>query len=252
VDEQLLDIAADMVRRGQPLSLAALAKEAGVSRSTAHRRTGGRGALLEALADRGVDGAGASTRTRLLTAAREAVAAHGLVGVSVEALADRAGVSAMTVYRLFGDRESLLREALAGVFPRAAFEVLDREDATVAEALQEAAAGMVRFIGTCPGLMALMLAPASADRAELMHMHGLQRDVRVRLAEFFERRAARGDLPPGDALARAGAFSGLCLGASLLLHEARPLTEDQVAPRAHGVVRTFLAGVAAERESREV
>ena len=91
--------------------------------------------------------------------------------------------------------------------------------------------------------MALMLVPASADRAELMQLHGMQRDLRIRLRDLFERRAAAGELPPGDALQRAGAFSGLVLGASVLQHELRPLRDEDVEPRARAVVQAFLCGL---------
>ena len=142
----LLNIAAGMVRSGEPLTMEALAQRAGVSRSTAHRRTGGRRALLEALAEAGIE---AGARARLLAATREAVAARGLVGVSVESLAERAGVSPMTVYRLFGDRESLLRAALADVFPANALQALNTEGG-LEETLLAVAVGMIRFAGTCP------------------------------------------------------------------------------------------------------
>ena len=240
MDARLLNIAADMVRAGEALTMEALARRAGISRSTAHRRTGGRKALVEALASSGVE---AGARALLLSATREAVAARGLVGVSVGSLAERAGTSPMTVYRLFGDRESLLREALADVFPSRAFQEMGRDGADLEDTLLAVAAGMVRFAGTYPGLMALMLVPASADQAELMRLHGLQEDLRTRLLALLERHAADGTIPPGDALERAGAFSGLCLGASLLLSGLRPLQEADVEPRARGVVRAFLAAL---------
>lgn len=58
------------------------------------------------------DGAGGLSppqRERLLDAAEQLVAAHGVAGVSVEALVKRAGVSSVTFYKQFaGKRECML------------------------------------------------------------------------------------------------------------------------------------------------
>ncbi len=225
--------------------MATLAAEAGVSRSTAYRHTGGRRALLRRLTKQGlnIDDDSPSTRTRILTAVRSCVAQRGVVGISIELLAAEAGVSPMTVYRLFGDRKSLLREALAEIISLEALRTLKYQRCSVVEALETVATEMIRLGGSYPGLTALMLVPASADQAELTQLRGSQLDVRAELARFFERRVALGELPPGDALERAGAFSGLCLGASLLLHEVRPLQPEEVVPRATRVVRRFLNGL---------
>jgi AcrR family transcriptional regulator len=243
MDPQTLDAAAAILSRSEPLTMESLAAELDVSRSTAYRRSGGMGALREALADRGVDD-GPSTRQRILEATRRVVAVQGLARVSVEVLAAEAGVGPVTIYRLFGDRSTLLREALAGVFPARAVGLLEADGAgTLEQTLERVATGMIQFAGSYPGLMALVLVPASADRAELMSLHGLQGDLRARLTRFFDAQAARGAIPPGDALERAGAFSGLCLGASVLMHEVRPLDEGDAAARARRVVQLFLAGL---------
>ena len=241
MDPDLLSAAADIVSRGESLTMDTLAERTGISRSTAYRRTGGRAALLEALADQGLEEA--STRSRILDAVRGFVALEGVVRVSIEAIAAEAGVSPVTVYRLFGDRRSLLRAALAEVFPTEPLAALRALDLPLPDALELLAVRLIRFAGTYPGLVSLITAPASADRAELMELHGQQSDVRDQLTAGFGRLAEAGLLPPGDALLRAGSFVGLCLGASLLMHEVRPLTEQEVPERARHAVRTFLHGL---------
>ncbi|MBN2113246.1 MAG: TetR/AcrR family transcriptional regulator [Acidimicrobiia bacterium] len=52
-----------------------------------------------------------TTRQRILLAARDLLVSRGLRRVSMEEVADAAGITRMTVYRHFGDRESLVREA---------------------------------------------------------------------------------------------------------------------------------------------
>ena len=105
------------------------------------------------------------------------------------------------------------------------------------------AKSVVRFAGTYPGLMALMLLPASSERAEIMAVHHVQQDLRARIIALFEHYVATGALPAGNVPSRATAFLGLCLGASLLMHELCPLDERDVEPRAREVVRRFLSTV---------
>src|SRR4030042_1864255 len=52
-----------------------------------------------------------TTRQRILLPARELLAARGIRRVSMDDVAEAAGVTRVTVYRYFGDRESLVRAA---------------------------------------------------------------------------------------------------------------------------------------------
>ena len=53
------------------------------------------------------------TRARLLGAAARVYAAHGYLGATTRAIAAEAGVNEVTLFRLFGDKETLLDEAIA-------------------------------------------------------------------------------------------------------------------------------------------
>lgn len=240
MDEQFLGLAADITHEGHVLTLDALARKAGVSRSTAHRRTGGLSALLEALETRGVDSQKQTTRGRLIASTRSLVATQGIVGVTVERIAEHASVSPVSVYRTFGDRETLLQEAFKDVFPDNVLAEIELETLPLEDALFLIAQEVVRFAGTYPGLMALILLPASSERAELMSVHNIQRDLRARVIFLFESYVTAKKMPPCDVESRAASFLGLCLGASLIMHEIRPLDEKSVKPRARQVVRRFL------------
>jgi AcrR family transcriptional regulator len=53
------------------------------------------------------------TRARLLAAAARVYAGHGYLGATTRAIAAEAGVNEVTLFRLFGDKETLLDEAIA-------------------------------------------------------------------------------------------------------------------------------------------
>lgn len=103
----------------------AIARQAGVSRSTLLRRFGGsRAALDEAVRARGIDPGGAPpVRIRALDAAALLIAENGLGAATLEAIAARADCSLPSVYAIFGTRDGLLR----AVFERHS-PLLDIED----------------------------------------------------------------------------------------------------------------------------
>jgi AcrR family transcriptional regulator len=103
----------------------AIAREAGVSRSTLIRHLGGsRAALDEAVRSAGVDPGGqAPVRTRALDAAAELISTSGLAAATLEAIAARAQCSVHSLYASFGGRDELLRAVFESHSP-----LLDIED----------------------------------------------------------------------------------------------------------------------------
>ncbi|MBS4730159.1 TetR/AcrR family transcriptional regulator [Mycobacterium sp. SM1] len=103
----------------------AIAREAGVSRSTLIRRLGGsRGALDQAVRAAGVDPGGqAPVRIRALDAAAALISASGLASATLEAIAAQAQCSVNSLYAVFAGRDELLR----AVFERHS-PLLDIED----------------------------------------------------------------------------------------------------------------------------
>lgn len=239
--DQLLSAARRILDRGQPLTMALLASEAGMSRATAYRRSGGKEAVLQALEAQGVDlPAESPTRERILEAVRGQIAHHGLLATSMESLAEEVGVHPVTIYRLFGDRETLLREAMATVFPAVSIQLFREQEVGVEEVLQRVGAGLIQFISNFPGLVAQLLVPASGERQELMRLHGLQADLITVLQSWLERKVASGELPDGDPVERSGAFVGLCVGATFVDLDG-PLSVEEARRRAERVVERFLA-----------
>ncbi len=94
-------------------SVAVIAADAGVSRATFYRYFASRAALLDELdIDRDP-----GTRERVLAAALELLARDGLARLSVDDVADRAGVSRASVYRLYPGKSALFGALLAAESP---------------------------------------------------------------------------------------------------------------------------------------
>jgi AcrR family transcriptional regulator len=102
----------------------AIAREAGISRSTLIRRLGGtRAALDAAVAAAGIDPGGqAPVRTRALDAAATLIETSGLAAATLEAIAIQAQCSVNTLYTTFGGRDELLRALFERHSPLLAIE----------------------------------------------------------------------------------------------------------------------------------
>lgn len=102
----------------------AIAREAGISRSTLIRRLGGtRDTLDAAVRATGVDTGGqAPVRTRALDAAAALIEDHGLASATLEAIAIHAQCSVHSLYAVFGGRDELLRALFERHSPLLAIE----------------------------------------------------------------------------------------------------------------------------------
>ena len=102
-----------------------------------------------------------STHDALLAAVRDEVLAYGVRRATATSIAQRAGVSRVTVYRRGGGIKQLLLDALVGEFARAAEEVatrvIDQEaPANGRETVVAVAAGMVETLIRAPHVAALL------------------------------------------------------------------------------------------------
>jgi len=101
--ERILERARSVLEKEDKPTVAQFATAAGVSRASFYRVFKSREALLDALEVAPEPG----TKERILDAALVEVGAHGLSALSMDDLADRAGVSRATLYRLFAGKAAL-------------------------------------------------------------------------------------------------------------------------------------------------
>lgn len=196
----VLDTAAHLVAEegADAFTINRLAQATGVSRSTIYRRWGGRDDILRALTERGVAIEPVqSTRSRVLAAVGTLIGQQGKVGATIAEIAAAAEVSAVTVFRLFGDRETLLRSFLAQL-PRGTADTPARA-APLREALETLASENIAHVRAYPGLHRIACGPALGDDAALQELQSRAAELRAAAVEFFEARLAAGDLRGGDA-----------------------------------------------------
>lgn len=195
-----------------------------------------------------------STEDRILDAAEELFASHGYTATTTRALAQRAGVNEVTLFRRFGSKAGVLAalgERVAG--QTAGLTSVDLAgDLALQEALERLAGAEVaaarRF-----GALTLRLVLESAGQAEVAEAlgSGTGRN-RAAVAGFLDARQERGELRadvPAELLAEAffALTSGLVLG-RLLSGAAPPAAGVPAGSDDEGlvtaVVGLFLAGAA--------
>ncbi len=154
--EAILRAARQEILAGRPLTIAAVAARAGVSRQAIHYHFGGARGLREALGVGGAEAGGtASTRERLVAAAIRLLSKPGAGDASLDAIAAEAGLTKGAIYHYFEDRNALFRAVAGSVSP------VNEVIAAVEEAKDKPARD---------GLIALARAYHTAinDRADLM------------------------------------------------------------------------------------
>jgi TetR/AcrR family transcriptional repressor of mexJK operon len=153
----------------------------------------------------------------ILDAAKRLFTAHGFEGASMDQIAAEAGVSKLTVYSHYGDKETLFAAAVKSYceqqLPDALFE--ERPDVALRERLLQVARAFFAMI-SAPEAVAghrILCSPRMADSSlpRMFWEAGPQR-VQDAFAELLRRRAARGELVIEDVPRAAAQFFTLLKG----------------------------------------
>ena len=145
-------------------SLTEIAQTASISRATFYRAFASREELLDALALEPEP----ESRDRLLAKALEMIGTDGLAALSMDALADAAGVSRATVYRVFPGKAVLFREVVKtyAPFERVALLVEQHADQPPEEVMPQVAQVFVELLATRPGLFRTLAFEISSQQGE--------------------------------------------------------------------------------------
>ena len=205
--ERILGAARRSLSAGGLPPLSTLAGQAGVSRATVYRLVASRGELLRLLQVE----PDPSARDRVLAEAVTLFGAHGLAGLSMDELADRAEVSRANLYRLFPGKAALFREVVrvyapfvpvAVAFTEHADEPPDRLLPAIALALLRSAQGHAGLVRT------LLVEVSGPDvDAELARQLALSETI-APLATYLARQMADGRLRRMDPVLALMAFAG--------------------------------------------
>ncbi|MFJ5231060.1 TetR-like C-terminal domain-containing protein [Kitasatospora sp. NPDC088391] len=167
---------------------------------------------------------GAAMRRAVLDAAVHLLAEGGLEAATVAAVAAAAGVHETSVYRNWGTREDLLREALADYTDQA---VPLPDTGSLRGDLRQLLTALAAFLATPegPALLHLSIAPPNADTRSNRDAYWADRLARAE--QLLHRAAARGEIRPGaDLRAAVEALMSPLLARHLLLGE--PVTPAYV------------------------
>lgn len=191
----------------------------------AYRRT----AAVEARLER--------TRDEIVRAARHVVARDGLHGLTIAAVADRAGVAVGTVYRHLDGKDALLREVVDAICAReiAAVGDLAAPPGPSADRLRRAVDGFARrAVESGRVAYAVIAEPAPAEVEETRVRH--RRDLAGVFAAIVAEGVAAGELPEQDpsiaGTAIVGAVSEVLVG-PLAPSARRPADVERVLTAVH-------------------
>ena len=155
-------------------------------------------------------------RAAILETAKEMFIELGFNGVSMDGIAAGAGVSKLTVYSHFGDKETLFFEAIQAkcveMMPDDLF-VTDSEG-PLREQLRGIGHAFFALISSDEAIATqrMMMTPETDDRIREMFWQAGPKRTESALAEFLEARAARGELAIDDPRLAARQFFCLIKG----------------------------------------
>ena len=187
----------------------------------------------------------------ILEAAKRLFTAHGFDGVSMDQIAAEAGVSKLTVYSHYGDKENLFAAAVRAYceqqLPDSLFAA--RPETALAERLLQIAQAFYAMVSApqaIAGHRVLCTPQMSESNLPRMFWEAGPMRIQASFAELLRRRMARGELAIDDVPRAAAQFFSLLKGephARLVLGCGAP-DKDEAADHVAATVDLFLRAYA--------
>lgn len=228
-----------------------LARVTGLSRATLYRRTGGRRAVLDALAADGTPvGDLSEARARILTGARGVFGRLGFDAATVEAIAAEAKVGAATIYRQFGSKEGLIAAFLDELSPRKAVrDAAARPSADLRRDLERVAERMLSGAQREAPVFRLMMLETLRGGPLMPRVRALSPARTLpSIAKLLAAHMNAGRLPRADARQLAQAFGGMVLAFGVIGPLLGGLPPVDPAATARQLTELFLRGALARRD----
>jgi len=225
----LLDAARSALGANPSATLADVATDAGVSRATFYRYFDSRAALLDALDMEPDPGA----RERILAAALAQIDERGLRGISMDDVAEAAGVSRASVYRLFPGKSALFAGLLDQYSPFAELRGAVHEATGLSPevALPRLMRSVAAAIAPRVAIMRTLILEASAGTPEAVEAaQAAVRPLYAELAPYFAAQAAAGTIRPIHPMLAVQAFVGPLVFNLLIAAVAGPVSGLSVDP----------------------
>jgi AcrR family transcriptional regulator len=186
----------------------------------------------------------ARTTTAVLAAAIEELSVHDFADISVESIAARAGVHKTTVYRRWGSKVEIIRQALADA-ARAHIQVPDT--GSVESDLLLLAQAVRGVLSGPRGAITTALIVGALSSAELAGVMRQFWEVRLEaISVIIDRAVRRGELPPGTDPAALMRTMSAPLFYQLLVAQV-PVTEADANLSTRATLAAAKAGVFAVR-----
>lgn len=251
---QIIDAAVSLLKtEGETFTIDQLVEKTGMSRATLYRRVGSKEALLQRLAEeRGLDIQALgqpAIRERILNAARIVFGKYGLVRPTMEQIAEEAGVGVATVYRHFGDRQSLIEAFAERIPPNVAIQqVMLNPEADFVETLYQLAETAVAFMYDHRDMIRHTIGSYSEDTQIFPQVRQFQEKSIHLLAGFLQMQMDAGRLRPADPLELAFAMIGTFLAFTVVRPTFYNVQITDPAKTAKMLVDLFLSGISNNQE----
>lgn len=156
-------------------------------------------------------------RAAILDAARALFFEQGFAGVSMDGIAGQAGVSKLTVYSHFGDKETLFAEAIRAQCQQMMPDDLFAHEleGPLRQQLLEIGQAFFEMISTDTAISThrMMISPGTGDdHVRRMFWEAGPQRIKQSLADFLQARVARGELAIDDLPLAASQFFSLLKG----------------------------------------